>query len=879
MTQQPHDTDKALDKLYMQEQIELAGSVAPRAISIDVLSMSGANKYRIVISDLDLQRPIWVGGEGRKEANIDLFFEALGEEKSAGVELVAMDTWKPFHNSVSKNAAQAQIVHDRFHIMGQLSKALEEVRSKEYKRLRAEKGTYIKGPSYTLLSQRENLNLSGGQALKKKLTANRHLHTAYILKETFEQLWDYRSKKGALAFFQRWKESLSRQPLEPYRKFAELVESHWGGIEACYEFGNKFSPVLIEEVVKNVRLIQQEENDCSDEHYVRLKIIAAFLPPLPENADTDSDADPQILAEPADEASQSSLQRWFNLLCQMLPNVRRGAVVLVEQGACVPADISWPPGGEPGDDLIQAATAVVQRAAPVIKGQVFAHPLRLDGRLFAVASIELVVSKEQQGIVQQLLNWGEQWLLLLLGSAPVAGDELAQDESPQPGILVMLEEALHAEPLQAAVLAVANQLAGLFACERVAIGLLKGKKMCVQGLSHGAEFDSRTGLIQRIEAAMEAVRASGNMALWPPGEHADNAALDQLRADNGGRALCAIPLPGRQGVIGVALCERPEGVQFSAAEQETLLLAGRMIGPILELKQEQSSPLPRGARQALGSSLDHLVKPGHRGFKMTLAGVLVAVLLLAFGQGTYRVSATASIEGLIQSAVVAPFDGYIAEADIRAGDTVVAGDVIARLDDRELLLELRKSTSEEEKLNNEYRRALASLDRSEARIVQARLAQVQAQSNLLQQNLERVELRAPLGGVVIAGDLSRSLGAPVERGQVLFEVAPLNEYRLVLDINEQEIANIEAGQIGSLSLMALPQERWRFVVEQVSPVFQDVDGQVSYRTEAHIEGGTQPLRPGMEGVGKIEIGRRSFGWILFHKMLDWVRLQAWLWLP
>ena len=264
---------------------------------------------------------------------------------------------------------------------------------------------------------------------------------------------------------------------------------------------------------------------------------------------------------------------------------------------------------------------------------------------------------------------------------------------------------------------------------------------------------------------------------------------------------------------------------------------------------------------------------------MAVAGALLAVAVLVFGQGSYRVSATATIEGLIQRAVVAPFDGYIAEADVRAGDTVAAGEVIARLDNRELLLELRKSTSEEEKLNNEYRRALASLDRSEARIVQTRLAQVQAQSSLLQQKLERVELRAPLGGIVIAGDLSRSLGAPVERGQVLFEVAPLDEYRLVLEIDEQEIANIEAGQAGSLSLTALPHERWHFVIEQVSPVFQEVDGQVSYRTEARIEGGVQALRPGMEGVGKIEIGRRSFGWILFHKMVDWVRLQVWLWLP
>ncbi len=87
------------------------------------------------------------------------------------------------------------------------------------------------------------------------------------------------------------------------------------------------------------------------------------------------------------------------------------------------------------------------------------------------------------------------------------------------------------------------------------------------------------------------------------------------------------------------------------------------------------------------------------------------------------------------------------------------------------------------------------------------------------------------------------------------------------------------GQSGSLTLTSLPRERWRFVIEQVSPVFEEVDGQVRYRTEARLEGGTRVLRPGMEGIGKIEIGHRSFGWILLHGMLDWVRLQLWLWLP
>ena len=119
-----------------------------------------------------------------------------------------MDMWKPFRNSVIHNAPNARIIFDKFHIMRHLSKALDEVRRGEYKRLSGKDRSYIKGQRYTLLSRRENLSLDGRRALKKLLQANRRLNTAYILKEAFGQLWDYRTERGARAFFH----SLERQP-------------------------------------------------------------------------------------------------------------------------------------------------------------------------------------------------------------------------------------------------------------------------------------------------------------------------------------------------------------------------------------------------------------------------------------------------------------------------------------------------------------------------------------------------------------------------------------------------------------------------------------------------------------------------------------------
>jgi multidrug resistance efflux pump len=872
----------------MQLQLERAELTVPRALAIDVVRIGKGNKYRIVVSDLDLGRPIWVGDSGRKEADLDQFFQTLGENQSGAIEVVSMDTWKSFRSSVVKNSPQARIVHDKFHVLRHLSSALDEVRRSEFKRLRGEQGVFVRGQFYSLLSKRENLNLEGGQALKKRLSANRRVHAAEILKDTFSQLWDYQNAVDALTFFEHWKEGLKRQRLEPYLRFAEYVESHWEGIAGHFDSECGIKPGLVAEINTRIHALTQSGSEPGAGETFRLQVISAFLPPLPASADASpapphpADTLPLLVVEDGNATVRLSLQGWLKLLCHMLPQVGCGIVVLVEEGLCQPDPVCWPPQSVPSDALLQAATAVVSQAQPVVQEGLFAQPLRLDGHLFAVAVIELAVTAEQQSAVLKLLDWGEQWLRLLLTTgAPTVADAGGPLNAPH-NFVPLLEQVLRAEPLQAAVLAVSNQLAELFACERVVVGLLRGKRLRVQGLSHGGEFDARTSLIQQIEETMEVVRQSAEMALWPPQQETNSATktvLELLWDSNGQRPLCVMPLMGRQGPIGAVLCERSQGAEFNAADQEALLIAGRLLGPLLERQEQQSAALMRPQLQVVGRWLDQLIKPGHRGLKMSVAGALFALLVLVFGQGGYRVSSPATVEGLVQRVVVAPFDGYIAEADVRAGDTVQAGDILARLDNRELLLELRKSASEEERLNNEYRRALAGLDRSEGRIVQARLAQVQAQSRLLQQKLARVQLTAPLTGMVISGDLSRSLGAPVERGQVLFEVAPLAEYRLVLAIDEQEISHVSVGQTGSLSLTALPHERWNFVIEQVSPVFQELDGQVSYRIEARIEGGVPALRPGMEGVGKVEVGHRSFGWILFHKMFDWLRLQMWLWLP
>jgi len=280
-----HDsTVKDLSKLYMHEQVRRAGMPAPRAIGIDEIAIHKGHDYRVVVSDLELGRPIWFGGTGRTEADIDLFFTALGAEKSARIELAVMDMWRAFRNSVNRNAPDAAIVFDKFHIMRHLSTALDQVRRDEYKRLQGKDRSYIKGQRYTLLSRREHLSLDGRKALGKLLAANKRLNTAYLLKESFGQLWGYRTERGARMFFERWKHSLRWQRLKPYQKFVRMIEKHWDGITSYCRPEHKVSLGMVEGLNNKIRVIQRAAYGYRDEEYLKLKIIASFLPPLPENA-------------------------------------------------------------------------------------------------------------------------------------------------------------------------------------------------------------------------------------------------------------------------------------------------------------------------------------------------------------------------------------------------------------------------------------------------------------------------------------------------------------------------------------------------------------------------------------------------------------------
>lgn len=271
-------TVKRLEKQYLQEQLRRAGRPRPQVVGIDELSIRKGHTYRIVASDLERHRPIWFGGEDRSEASLDQFYAFLGEKQATKIRLAVMDMWKAFRNSTARNAPQAAILFDKFHILRHLGEALDKVRKQEYARLSGRDRKFIKGQKYALLSHPENLTGDARRNLKRLLAANKRLNTAYLLKESFGQLWDYSSEAWARKFFDNWRASLKWQRLKPFEKFAAMIDRHWDGIAAYCRPENKVALGFVEGLNNKIRVLQRRAYGLHDEEYLRLKVLTCTLP-------------------------------------------------------------------------------------------------------------------------------------------------------------------------------------------------------------------------------------------------------------------------------------------------------------------------------------------------------------------------------------------------------------------------------------------------------------------------------------------------------------------------------------------------------------------------------------------------------------------------
>lgn len=497
-------------------------------------------------------------------------------------------------------------------------------------------------------------------------------------------------------------------------------------------------------------------------------------------------------------------------------------------------------------------------AAPVVKRG------RAPDAVTAVVTASKQRTESAVAILQLFAAHVTLWNVLHEGVA-------AESEAESAAALVELLTSVQAQddPRQAA-LALASELQEFLACRRVVVGLRsrRGGPVRIAAVSGMPQFDRRTEWSRAVEAALEESLIRDALTVWPPLSQAErHAALAHQRLAEHCDHACLVSSPLRNER------EEPVGAWLFIGDEKTLhgpktlafLRAAEapVAGSLDLVRRAAPGPAVRLARALLGRN---------RGWRLK-AALAAIVLLIAAGAlpVTYHVRCDCETQPVVRRYVAAPFAATLAEALVRPGDIVSREQPLAQLDGRELRWELAALEAEYQAEVKKHDAALAAGNTAEAQMARLGMERIELRRRLLDHRVQNLEVRSPIAGMVISGELDRSEGAPLAVGEVLFEIAPLDRMLVEVGIPESEIAYVEQGMPVEIALDAHPGRAWQGTVEVVHPRAEAADYQTVFIAEVLLDNRPGDLRPGMHGTAWIASHRYPLAWNLFHRAWESAR--------
>ena len=610
-----------------------------------------------------------------------------------------------------------------------------------------------------------------------------------------------------------------------------------------------------------------------------------------------SQPDKQLSRDSWAELTQSNdnaiyCRAWLRLLCEKIDIAASAVVVIAQQEQYHPV-AQWPDDVKDIEklaDIVDEAIAEKsgllaslnhssKNATENIRHYALAYPVQIQGNIAAVTAIEIVTNDENklQDLMQQL-QWGSAWLEALLYRQKQQDDNNLQQQLESS--VDLLAAVLNEKEYTAASMALATEMAHRLNSDRVSVGFWEKNKIQITAISHTADFTKRMNLIRFLSQAMEEAieqRFAINFSLSKRHSNVIILAHDELSRQHGAGNILTIPLYHQDAYYAAVTFERPVETPFTEEEVKYVQAVLGLAGVALNEKRLNDKPVYKKLFASVRLQWAKLVGPQYAGRKLAASIILTLILFFTFAKGIYRINADVTIEGELRRVISAPFNGYISQSVKRAGDIVKQQDIIAKLDDRELRLERIKWASQFAQYQRQHQEALAKRNRAQVNILSAQIQQAKAQLNLAESRLKRTHIVAPFDGLIVTGDLSQRLGAAIQQGEVLFELTPLDNYRVILQVDEHRISEIKVGQRGPLVLSALPEEEYYFQIEKILPTTTSQDGENRFRVEARLESPSKRLQPGMQGVGKVEVEQRRLISIWTQALREWVDLQTWKW--
>lgn len=431
----------------------------------------------------------------------------------------------------------------------------------------------------------------------------------------------------------------------------------------------------------------------------------------------------------------------------------------------------------------------------------------------------------------------------------------------------------------AVAMTLCNEIASRHKCDRVTLGWLEPNNYIrLQAISHTERFEKKMEAVKAIEQTMEESLDQDEIVVWPPPEGATLVTRDHERfADEYSvKFICSVPLRLKGEPIAVLMCER-NSEPFTETEMRLLALYSDMAARRLsELKRHDrwfGARWTASARDGLGK----IVGVHHTWAKVLAVTAAVGLAVLFFGKMTYRVEAPFILRTDDVALISAPFNGYIAEVPGEIGDPVQQNDVILQLDTRDLLLEEASALADLDRYTREAEKARATNALAEMRIAQAQAEQARVRLDLIRYRLSQASLTAPFAGVIVEGDLKKRIAAPVKQGDLLFRIARTDRMYIECNVKENDIHEVRGDATGEIAFASQPKLKFPMRVTRIEPAAQTRDKENVFVVRCQFDESLEEWwRPGMSGVAKLNVGKRTFFWIISHRTIDFLRMYFWL---
>lgn len=451
-----------------------------------------------------------------------------------------------------------------------------------------------------------------------------------------------------------------------------------------------------------------------------------------------------------------------------------------------------------------------------------------------------------------------------------------------------------AKGFKGAAFQLVNDLARHLHFDRVGLGWVKGVgssgAIRLVALSDTEHLDRRMALSQKIEAAMDECLDQEQAVLYPPPQAEGDVLLSQaithahrdLASRDAQLKIASVPLRIDDKVVGVLTVELSSTGVIDPAAIELLQSTMDLVAPVLGLRRSDDRALPVRAWHSAMRACAWAVGPKHTAWKIAGIALFAFLVFASVWKLPYRVEAPVELQPIEERRVAAPFKGIIKHVPdgIVPGAVVQAGDILLELDSTEFQLQAIEARGQVSQALAERDAQFKAGKLAEAEQAAFRAAQAVAKVDLFDYFIRESQIRAPVSGTIITGDLRDRIGSVVSLGDPLFHIAQLDTMVAVAKVRDSDIGLVQVGASGQIATKAYPGIKWPLKVERIVPLAQAEEGQNAFEVHATLDVGmgellAKGIRPGSEGIAKFDTGNRTLIQIGSRRIVDTLRL--WLW--